>query len=234
MNDAFLVVKNIAKTYLAAERRIEVLKDVNLTVPGGNSIGILGVSGTGKSTLLHILGTLENPTEGYVHFEGTDIFSLSSDKKAAFRNRTIGFVFQFHYLLPEFSALENVMMPALIAREPGHKARKRARELLERVEVGHRLEHKPGELSGGEQQRVSIARALMMTPALLLADEPTGNLDPKTAGKIHDLLLSLNETEALTMIIVTHNPDLARRMDRTYTLIEGRLKAKEDGESFKF
>ena len=234
MNDMFLAVENIAKTYLAAERRIEVLKDVNLTVPGGNSVGILGVSGTGKSTLLHILGTLENPTEGHVHFEGTDIFSLSSDKKAAFRNRTIGFVFQFHYLLPEFSALENVMMPALIARESGHKARKRARELPERVEVGHRLEHKPGELSGGEQQRVSIARALMMSPALLLADEPTGNLDPKTAGKIHDLLLSLNETEALTMIIVTHNPDLAKRMDRTYTLIEGKLKAKEDGESFKF
>ena len=234
MNDIFLVVENIAKTYLAAERQIEVLKDVNLTVPKGNSVGILGVSGTGKSTLLHILGTLENPTEGYIHFEGTDIFSLSSDKKAAFRNRTIGFVFQFHYLLPEFSALENVMMPALIARENKEKARKRAKELLERVEVGHRLEHKPGELSGGEQQRVSIARALMMAPDLLLADEPTGNLDPKTASKIHDLILSLNETEGLTMIIVTHNPDLASRMDRTYTLIDGKLKAKGDGEGFKF
>jgi lipoprotein-releasing system ATP-binding protein len=227
MNSAFLAVENIAKTFLAAERRIEVLKDVNLTVLRGNSVGILGVSGTGKSTLLHILGTLENPTEGHIHFEGTDVFSLSSDKKAVFRNRTIGFVFQFHYLLPEFTALENVMMPALIAREQKEKARERAKELLERVAVGHRLEHKPGELSGGEQQRVSIARALMMSPALLLADEPTGNLDPKTAGNIHDLILSLNEAEALTMIIVTHNPDLASRMDRTYTLIDGRLKAKD-------
>ncbi len=226
MSEVLLAARGIKKSYLSATRRVEVLKGVDLDVRRGESVCILGVSGTGKSTLLHILGTLDVPTEGTVLFEGDDVFGLSGADLAAFRNRTIGFVFQFHYLLPEFTALENVMMPALIARTPAAKARRRAEELLERVEVAHRLTHKPGELSGGEQQRVAIARALMMSPALLLADEPTGNLDPETARTVHDLILSLNETENLTLVVVSHNPELAATMDSAYTLMNGRLVRK--------
>ncbi len=223
MNEALLSVRGLKKTFLSATRKVEVLKGVDLTIHRGESVCILGVSGTGKSTLLHILGTLEVPTEGNVLYEDRDVFGFSPDELAAFRNKTIGFVFQFHYLLPEFTALENVMMPALIARAPTAGAQQRAQELLERVGVGHRLNHKPGELSGGEQQRVAIARALMMSPSLLLADEPTGNLDPETARTVHDLILSLNRTEALTLIVVSHNPELAGYMDSTYTLMDGRL-----------
>ncbi len=223
MNDALLVAQGLRKTFASPTREVEVLRGVDLSVRQGESVCILGVSGTGKSTLLHILGTLDVPTGGTVLFEGKDVFGLSPGELAAFRNRSIGFVFQFHYLLPEFSALENVMMPALIARTPATKARQRAEELLERVGVAHRLTHKPGELSGGEQQRVAIARALMMSPSLLMADEPTGNLDPETARTVHDLILSLNEKENLTLIVVSHNPELANFMDSAYRLERGVL-----------
>ncbi|MBW1658896.1 MAG: ABC transporter ATP-binding protein [Deltaproteobacteria bacterium] len=223
MNEPLLVAQGLKKTFASPTREVEVLKGVDLTVRPGESICILGVSGTGKSTLLHILGTLDVPTDGTVQFEGKDVFGLSPVDLAEFRNRRIGFVFQFHYLLPEFTALENVMMPALIARTPAAKAKKRAEALLERVGVAHRLTHKPGELSGGEQQRVAIARALMMSPALLLADEPTGNLDPETARTVHELILSLNEKENLTLIVVSHNPELANFMDSAYRLSSGVL-----------
>ncbi len=227
MSEPLLAARGLKKTFASPTREVEVLKGVDLTVRPGESICILGVSGTGKSTLLHILGTLDVPTDGTVLFEGKDVFSLSQPELAEFRNRRIGFVFQFHYLLPEFTALENVMMPALIARTPAAKAKKRAEELLERVGVAHRLTHKPGELSGGEQQRVAIARALMMSPALLLADEPTGNLDPETARTVHELILSLNEKENLTLIVVSHNPELADFMDRAYRLSHGILVPQE-------
>jgi len=227
MNRELLIARDLKKTFFSATRKVEVLKGVDLTVRQGESVCILGVSGTGKSTLLHILGTLEVPTGGTVLYEGREVFGFSPDEKAAFRSKTIGFVFQFHYLLPEFTALENVMMPAMIARMPASKARHRGKELLHRVGVEHRLNHKPGELSGGEQQRVAIARALMMSPALLLADEPTGNLDTETAGKVHELILSLNKTEALTLVVVSHNPELAGYMDSAYTLLDGRLVAKK-------
>jgi len=223
MSDPLLVAQGLRKTFASPTREVEVLKGVDLTVSKGESVCILGVSGTGKSTLLHVLGTLDIPTGGTVIYEDRDVFKLFPAELAAFRNRSIGFVFQFHYLLPEFTALENVMMPALIARTPASKAKKRAEELLERVGVAHRLTHKPGELSGGEQQRVAIARALMMSPSLLLADEPTGNLDPETARTVHELILSLNEKENLTLIVVSHNPELAGFMDSAYRLISGKL-----------
>jgi len=227
MNNPLLDARGIRKVFKSPTREVEVLKGVDLTVRKGESVCILGVSGTGKSTLLHILGTLDDPTAGTIRYGGQDVFSLSQKELANFRNRTIGFVFQFHYLLPEFSALENVMMPALIARTSSALARKRAEELLERVGIAHRLTHKPGELSGGEQQRVAIARALMMSPSLLLADEPTGNLDPETAATVHELILSLNQKENLTLIVVSHNPDLARFVDSTYRLISGKLVREE-------
>ena len=223
MSEILLSAEGLRKTFASPTREVEVLKGVNLTVRRGESVCILGVSGTGKSTLLHILGTLDVPTGGAVRFEERDVFELPPAELAAFRNKSIGFVFQFHYLLPEFTALENVMMPAFIARTPASKAKKRAEELLERVGVAHRLSHKPGELSGGEQQRVAIARALMMSPSLLLADEPTGNLDPETARTVHDLILSLNEKENLTLIVVSHNPELAETMDSAYRLSHGVL-----------
>ncbi len=223
MSEPLLRAQGIRKVFVSPAREVEVLKGVDLTVRRGESVCILGVSGTGKSTLLHILGTLDNPTAGTVRYGDEDVFSLPQKELAVFRNRTIGFVFQFHYLLPEFTALENVMMPALIARTPAAKAKKRAEALLERVGVAHRLTHKPGELSGGEQQRVAIARALMMSPALLLADEPTGNLDPETARTVHELILSLNEKENLTLIVVSHNPELADFMDSAYRLSHGIL-----------
>ncbi len=225
MSEVLLSVRGLKKTFSSGARKVEVLKGVDLTVHRGESICILGVSGTGKSTLLHLLGTLDVPTEGHIFYDDRDVFTFSPEELAAFRNRTIGFVFQFHYLLPEFTALENVMMPAMIAREVLPETRQRARELLEKVGVGpQRFHHKPGELSGGEQQRVAIARALMMSPSLLLADEPTGNLDPKTARTVHELILSLNEEVGLTVIVVSHNRELAGYMNAAYTLKNGRLE----------
>ena len=202
---------------------LRVLSDVSLTLFRGELVTIVGASGAGKSTLLHCLGTLDLPTRGQILFDGVDVVRLPPPDLARFRNNTIGFVFQFHHLLPEFTALENVMMPALIGRLPMREARKRALDLLDAVGMSQRLTHRPGELSGGEQQRVAIARALVMRPKLLLADEPTGNLDTATSREVHQLLFRLNEQQDTTMLIVTHNPELASLMPRRIQMEDGRL-----------
>jgi lipoprotein-releasing system ATP-binding protein len=192
-------------------------------VRAGEEIAIVGQSGTGKSTLLHVLGSLEEPTAGKVFFEGQDLFALDARAMAEFRNLKLGFVFQFHYLLADFDAVENVMMPALIARMPDHEARKRATEVLELVGLGENLHRRPAELSGGEQQRVAVARAVVLKPRLVLADEPTGNLDPQTAEEVHGLFHLLNRELGVTLVIATHNERLMRSMGRALRLREGRL-----------
>jgi lipoprotein-releasing system ATP-binding protein len=218
-------VTNLSKSFGAAQSRVDVLRHIDLKIDRGERVAVVGASGAGKTTLMHILGGLDHPTEGGVFFEEKDIFSLKGPALDAFRNRTVGFVFQFHQLLPEFSALENVMMPALVARKSPREASAMAKELLGEVGLGHRLTHKPGELSGGEQQRVAIARALIMSPRLLLADEPTGNLDSRTSDGIYRLLHQLHETRGLTMIIVTHSEVLASRLDRIIHMEDGRIRA---------
>ena len=202
---------------------LRVLKDVCFTAAPAEVVSIVGASGAGKSTLLQILGSLSRPDAGTVEIDGTDIFSLSDKALAAFRNRKIGFVFQFHHLLPEFTAVENVMIPALIAHTPRTEARKRAEELLTLLGLGERFTHKPSELSGGEQQRVAIARALVNDPAVLFADEPTGNLDSATKQEIHRLLFSLRDRLGQTIVIVTHDPELAALCDRTLTMRDGQF-----------
>jgi lipoprotein-releasing system ATP-binding protein len=216
-------VVHMTKEFTMGSKVLQVLKNVDLTLKVGEMVTIIGASGAGKSTLLHCLGTLDLPSSGSIEFEGTDIVSLPPPELARFRNRTIGFVFQFHHLLPEFTAVENVMMPAMIGRLPAREARERAEEILEAVGMSHRLRHRPGELSGGEQQRVAIARALVMQPKLLLADEPTGNLDTRTSDEVHALLFRLNEQHKITMLVVTHNMDLARQMPRKIRMADGRL-----------
>ena len=204
---------------------MEVLKGLDISVEEGESIAIVGASGVGKSTLLHLLGALDKPSGGKVLLGGKDIFGLDEPKMARFRNENIGFVFQFHHLLPEFTAWENVMMPALIAGIDRSKAKKRAEGLLGEVGLTERMEHKPGELSGGEQQRVAVARALIMDPKILLADEPTGNLDERTAQKVHELFISLNRQRKLTTLVATHNESLASSLNRKVRMADGRLKA---------
>ena len=216
-------VENLNKTFLKDGLKIEVLKGVNFHIPAGESLAVVGVSGSGKSTLIHILGTLDHPTSGTVLFDGVDVFTWPEQRLSAFRNRKIGFVFQFHNLLPEFSALENTMMPALIRRIPKSEARRKAEALLNEVGLGDRMTHKPGELSGGEQQRVAIARALILEPEILLADEPTGNLDTETGKKIEEILIALNETKQITLVVVTHNESLASRMSQQIGLRDGRI-----------
>ena len=216
-------VVHMSKEFTHGTRVLRVVDDIDLTLLRGEMVTIIGASGAGKSTLLHCLGTLDLPTRGQILFEGTDIVSLPPAELARFRNRTIGFVFQFHHLLPEFSAIENVMMPAMVGRLPVREAKRRAEEILEAVGMSHRLRHRPGELSGGEQQRVAIARALVMRPKLLLADEPTGNLDTRTSEEVHQLLFRLNEEQGITMLIVTHNMDLARQMPRVVRMADGHL-----------
>jgi len=218
-------VANLSKSFGAGQGRVDVLRHVDLSINHGERVAVVGASGAGKTTLMHILGGLDHPTEGSVSFEGSDIFALKGPALDAFRNRTVGFVFQFHQLLPEFSALENVMMPALVARKSPREASAMAKKLLDEVGLGHRLTHKPGELSGGEQQRVAIARALIMSPRLLLADEPTGNLDSRTSDGIYRLLHHLHETRGLTMVIVTHSEALAARLDRVIHMEDGRIRA---------
>ncbi len=202
---------------------LNVLNGIDLDIPKGEVLAIVGASGVGKSTFLHILGALDRPTAGNVRYGDVDVFSLDSNRIAAFRNGHVGFVFQFHHLLPEFSALENVMMPALIRKIDRKEAGSMAAAMLNDVGLGSRLHHRPGELSGGEQQRVAVARALILGPDVVLADEPTGNLDTHTGEAVHDLLLSINKQKGITFVIVTHNDKLAVRADRVLRMIEGRM-----------
>ena len=215
-------VEQLFKSYGNGTKLIEVLKGIDLSFFQGERVAIIGASGVGKTTLLHILGTLERPSSGKVQWEGKDVFSLDDRSLAAFRNRKVGFVFQFHHLLAEFNALENVMMPALIARLPQPLAREQAEAILVRVGLKERLTHRVSTLSGGEQQRVAVARALVLEPEVLLADEPTGNLDPKSGGRVQELILELNRERGLTSVIVTHNLEMARILDRQITLLDGK------------
>jgi lipoprotein-releasing system ATP-binding protein len=224
MSSNLLEVHDLCKTYEIGNNRVEVLNGITLELEAATTTALVGASGAGKSTLLHLLGALDRPTSGTVRFCGEDIFRKNDRELALFRNRSIGFVFQFHHLLPEFTALENVMMPALIARVPKGDARGMAEELLTDVGLVQRMSHRPGELSGGEQQRVAIARALVMSPALLLADEPTGNLDMKTSDGVHAVLADLQLKKGLTLVVVTHNERLAAAMGRTVRLVDGRLE----------
>ncbi|MCK7504318.1 MAG: ABC transporter ATP-binding protein [Desulfobacterales bacterium] len=218
-----IILTNLSKTFVKDGNKIEVLRNLNLEIKKGDSLAVVGVSGAGKSTLIHILGTLDHPTSGTLSIAGKNVFEWSEKKIAAFRNSTIGFVFQFNNLLPEFSALENAMMPALISGMSKQQAIRQASQLLDEVGLEHRLKHKPGELSGGEQQRVAIARALVMEPEILLADEPTGNLDTETGKKIEDILVNLNTTKKITLIVVTHNKLLADRMSGRIGLRDGKI-----------
>ncbi len=222
--DMLLDATDLHKSFTTRAGKIDVLKGINLQVTTGETIALVGASGAGKSTLLHLLGTLDRPTSGKVMFGSDDVFRMGERALAKFRNRSIGFVFQFHHLLPEFTALENVMMPLLISGMKRAEAEKSAAPLLDDVGLGRRLTHKPGELSGGEQQRVAIARALVTAPRLMLADEPTGNLDTKTSDEVHDILMDIHRHKNITLIIVTHNERLADRMGRIVRLVDGRIE----------
>ena len=219
----FVAVERLNKHYRVGAQEIHVLRDLDLAVDQGEMVAVVGASGVGKSTLLHALGGLDRVDGGSIRIDGRDLASMSDPSLVEFRNRNVGFVFQFHHLLPEFDALENVEMPMRIAREPLNDARQRATSLLARVGLGERLRHRPGMLSGGEQQRVAVARALVMKPALLLADEPTGDLDETTADSLHALLREMHAAYGLTSIIATHNPRLAAACDRVLRLELGRL-----------
>jgi len=221
---SFLQAKQLTKNYTTGTTNIGVLKGVSLEVSSGEMTAVIGASGSGKTTLLQILGTLDLPDSGELLFNGESLLAHNGKELAAFRNRSVGFIFQFHHLLPDFTALENVMMPALIAGEKRSQIQSRATELLQQVELHHRAHHKVGELSGGEQQRAALARALVMKPALLLADEPTGNLDAKAGEVIFSLLQNLCKERGLATIMVTHNNQLAGRMDQCFTLSDGILQ----------
>ena len=217
---------DVSKSFAGAEEELVIFRHLNLAVEEGEALAVLGASGSGKSTLLHLLGALDQPTSGIIRFDGADMAAMDPDAQAAFRNRSLGFVFQFHHLLPEFSALENVAMPALIGGEKFSAVEPRARAMLTRVGLADRMESKPATLSGGERQRVAIARALLLRPRVLLADEPTGNLDENTGAQVGDLLLELNRELGMTLVIVTHNQELAARMDRGLELRAGALYEK--------
>lgn len=222
-SQVLLRTENLTKSFMTEGGPLTVLKDVNVAISARERIAVVGESGSGKTTLMHILGTLDRPTSGHCYFESTDLFSLKNDELDRFRNQQLGFVFQFHQLLPEFTALENVMMPALIAGQSRRQASILAQKLLSETGLEARLNHKPGQLSGGEQQRVAIARALVLQPRILIADEPTGNLDSATSDGIYSLLDRVHKEYELTMIIVTHNDELAGRMDRTLRICDGRV-----------
>jgi lipoprotein-releasing system ATP-binding protein len=221
-SDIVLEGIDIHKSFQTGAETLHVLKGVNIGVRRGEIVSVVGASGVGKSTLLHILGALDRPTKGKVRLDSTDVFSLNDKKLAHFRNKTVGFVFQFHHLLPEFSALENVMMPQLIAGEEMDSIREKTEQLLGEVGLGDRVNHKPGELSGGEQQRVAVARALVNDPQIVIADEPSGNLDKATGEELHNLIDKLNQKKGQTFVIATHNQLLAQRAHRIIRLVDGK------------
>jgi len=223
-SNVLMSLLDISKSYIKGNSRIDILRNMNFSLESAETVAILGASGIGKSTLLHILGTLDRPDSGAMFFKGENVFLFNEQKLARFRNESVGFVFQFHHLLAEFTALENAMMPALIRGIDKTRAAGEAKEILIRVGLGKRLTHRSVELSGGEQQRVALARALALKPDILLADEPTGNLDKKNSDQIHHLLLELNVEMGMTLIVVTHNMDLARHMSRCVTIADGRIK----------
>jgi lipoprotein-releasing system ATP-binding protein len=227
-SEHLIEVKGLQKSYRKGKLKTPILKGIHLNINRGESVAIIGASGAGKSTLLHIMGALDEPTVGKVYFEGQDIFQMSEDDRCRFRNRHLGFVFQFHHLLPEFTALENVMMPGLIAgRAPGELERT-AKDLLAEVGLSHRFSHRPSELSGGESQRVALARALIMRPELLLADEPTGNLDSENGAMMIDLLKTMNRNFAVTLVVVTHDQKMAGIMGRVVEMRDGRIDNEVD------
>ena len=225
MTDPLVTVQNVTKTFEHEGRSLEVLKGIDLEIDRGEMVTIVGPSGAGKSTLLHLIGTLDLPTDGRILYGGRDVTRLGSSDLAEFRNRSIGFIFQFHHLLPEFTALENVMMPGLI--QGSRRLEDRARQLLDEVGLTDRLTHRPGELSGGEQQRVALARALLMRPQLVLADEPTGNLDSQTSDSVQSLIFDLNQRHGITFLIVTHSRDFAAMMPRRVSMKDGRIVSDE-------
>jgi lipoprotein-releasing system ATP-binding protein len=224
--DPLVQVKSLGKRFVNKEKETEVLRDIDFGIARGTVLGIVGPSGAGKSTLLHILGTLDRPSSGQVFYDGQDIFSWDDGKQAEFRNNKLGFIFQFHHLMPEFNALENTMMPALIAGMDKKKAKSRSKDMLVRMGLEQRLNHKQGELSGGEQQRVAVARALIMYPEIVLADEPTGNLDSHTGEEVFNLLFELNAEMSLTFVIVTHNESFSRKIPHRITLLDGQIKER--------
>ncbi len=225
MSDPLVTVENVTKTFEHEGQSLEVLKGIDLEIDDGEMVTIVGPSGAGKSTLLHLIGTLDLPTHGTIRYQGQDVTRLGSSELAQFRNRSIGFVFQFHHLLPEFTALENVMMPGLI--QGSRRLESRARQLLDEVGLSHRLTHRPGELSGGEQHRVALARALLMRPKLVLADEPTGNLDSQSSDSVQQLFFELNRRHGITFLIVTHSRDFAAMMPRRVAMKDGRIDSDE-------
>jgi lipoprotein-releasing system ATP-binding protein len=229
--EALVVIEDLHKSFQHMGRTLEVLKGINLNIYQGEVIAVVGPSGAGKSTMLHCIGTLDLPTSGRIRLAGEELTTMNSSRLAAVRNREIGFVFQFHHLLPEFNALENVMLPGLIQNRSKKEMEKRAHALLEEVGLKDRGTHRPGELSGGEQQRVAIARALALDPKLVLADEPTGNLDTGTSDSIHDLFFEINREHNTTIVVVTHNPGFAESMPRVVRMTDGRVVQDERGKA---
>jgi lipoprotein-releasing system ATP-binding protein len=227
MNEELLVASRVTKVFRLGSEEIWALKGIDLLIREGEMVAILGASGAGKSTLLHILGTLERPTSGSVKYRGRSVGDLKDEELSLLRNREMGFLFQFHYLLPDLNALENVMVPCLLAGLSHQESVKRAKEILERLDLGPRLKHRPGELSGGEQQRVALARALVMNPRIVLADEPTGNLDSKTGKRLIEILRDFNRSYGTTVVVVTHNLELASLFPRRIYMADGLLIKEE-------